>query len=100
MEVPKRVDENQTEIVAQLNAFIGVSVWSTAGLGNGFSDIVVGYKGRNYLFEIKNPDQPLSKRKLTKAEQKFFVEWEGGVDVIHSAEHAMEIILAAEKRRR
>ncbi len=88
-----KIDGNQTEIVRRLRE-LGYSVWSTAALGRGFPDLIVGgeVKGerRNFLFELKDECQPLSKRKLTLAEEKFFDEWGGQVAV---AENATDILL-------
>ncbi len=43
--------------------------------------------------EIKDPDKPPSKRKLTEDEAKWHTKWQGQVDVIHTAEEAIEIII-------
>lgn len=80
-----RVDGNQKELVKQLRA-IGCSVAVTSQLGKGFPDIVVGYRGVNYLCEIKDPAKPPSNRKLTEAEDKFSVEWRGQYCIIESLE--------------
>lgn len=86
-----RTDGNQKEIVAELRKR-GCVVATTHALGKGFPDIVVGYHGRNYLFEIKDPAQPPNKRRLTRDEEQFFAIWrqEGQIDVIETAEQAME----------
>lgn len=99
-----RIDANQPAIVAGLRG-LGCAVWSTAALGNGFPDIIVGYRGRNYLFEIKDPEKPPSKRMLTPKENLFFQIWTatgqwrqqgsartGQVDIITTLEEAMEIV--------
>lgn len=95
-----RIDANQPQIVNDLRG-LGCVVWSTAGVGNGFPDIVVGHKGRNYLFEIKDPEKPPSKRRLTVKEMDFCSVWEkpgwvtackGQVDTIETVEDAMEIM--------
>lgn len=85
----KRTDGNQTDIVETLRK-CGVSVSITSALGNGFPDIVCGYRGANYLFEIKDPAQPPSKRRLTPDEEEWHQAWRGRVYVIHSAHEAME----------
>lgn len=58
-------------------------------------DIVVGKSGRNYLFEVKDPAQVPSKRKLTVLEQEFFDVWRGQVHKIESAEDALRVMEAA-----
>ena len=48
----KRVDDNQTKIVKELRGE-GMTVQHLHGVHGGCPDIVVGYKGKNYMFEIK-----------------------------------------------
>ena len=78
----KKVDTNQREIVTSLRKIAGVSVFSTHTIGKGFPDIAIGYKGKNYLFEIKDGERPPSQRKLTPDEIKFFDMWTGQIDVV------------------
>lgn len=87
-----RIDGNQKQIVKELRQIPGCLVTSTAGVGKGFPDIVVGYQGMNYLFEIKDPEKPPNKRRLTKHEHEFHEAWTGQVSVIHTTEEAMEIM--------
>lgn len=86
-----RTDDNQTEIVEALRS-IGASVTPTHQLGGGFPDIVVGYKGVNYLFEIKDGSKPPSARKLTADERKWFESWCGSAHVVESVTEALSII--------
>jgi hypothetical protein len=72
-----RTDANQARIVERLRA-MGASVTITSHVGNGFPDLLVGYMGRTYLFEIKDGDKPPSERKLTAAEAHFLEAWTGG----------------------
>jgi Holliday junction resolvase len=57
-----KVDLNHREIVAALRD-VGASVYSLSTVGGGVPDLLVGYKGVNYLLEIKSgagtftPDQ-------------------------------------------
>ena len=46
-----RVDTNQKELVTQLMK-IGATVSILSNVGGGVPDIIVGYKGVNYLFEM------------------------------------------------
>lgn len=93
-----RVDANQTELVRELR-LIGCSVVSTASLGNGFPDIVVGYRGSNYLFEIKilegvrNPKPA----KLTTDEVEFMATWKGQVHVATCLYDILSVINANHK---
>ena len=87
----KRADRNQPQIVRELRR-AGFSVQSLHTVGDGCPDILVGRQGMNWLFEIKNPEQPPSKRKLTDDETDFFKEWEGQVEIIHSAQEAISLM--------
>ena len=59
-------------------------------------DIIVGYKGKNYLIEIKDGDKPTTQQKLTPDEVKFKTEWQGQYDVANSFDSLLEIILEDE----
>ncbi len=76
-----RVDANQPGIVAALRKLPGVTAHPTAALGRGFPDVAVGYAGRSYLFELKDPSKPPSARKLTPDEEAFHTTWTGHVEV-------------------
>ena len=53
-------------------------------------DLVVGYEGRNWLFEVKDPSKPPSERKLTDAQHEFFTTWRGQVRQILTADDAFK----------
>lgn len=84
-----KVDRNQQYIVSALRQ-AGVSVKSTASVGDGFPDLVAGYRGQTYLLEVKSGDNA-----LTPDEQAFFAEWRGLVRVVRSAEDALSAVGAA-----
>lgn len=90
----KRVDSNHAQIVKGLRA-VGATARSTAAIGDGFPDIAVGYRKRNYLFEVKDGSKPPSRCQLTPKEGKFFAEWNGQVDIIYSLDDALKAIGAA-----
>jgi hypothetical protein len=77
----RKVDDNQKHIVDALRKIPGISVFSTHTIGKGVPDIVVGYCGQNYLFEIKDGAKPPSQQKLTPMEVTFFEKWKGQVCV-------------------
>ena len=91
MRAAKR-DDNHAEIRDNLRA-IGAMVHDTGGLGGGFPDLVVGYRGVIYLLEVKDGNKPPSKRRLTPDEQKFFTDWAGyPVHVVNSTQEAIDAI--------
>ena len=88
-----KTDKNQSEIIARLRS-IGASVHSTASMGKGFPDLVVGYRGRNFLFEIKDGSKPPSARKLTADQVRFHQTWAGKIHIVNSMDEAMNILTA------
>jgi len=92
-----RVDANQDAIVDALRK-LGVSVEILSSQGHGCPDILVGFDSRNYLFEIKDINQPPSKRKLTPDEAKFCREWNGQWDLIMDIEGALDALGIKEKK--
>jgi Holliday junction resolvase len=82
-----KTDANHKAIVQELRAY-GVSVYNTHTVGQGFPDIVCGFMGKNYLFEIKRD----KKAKLTDPEERFAIGWKGQYHVITSAYEAWVII--------
>ena len=75
----KRTDANQAAIVSELRE-IGASVLILASVGSGCPDLLVGWKGNNYLFELKN----LAGRgnRLTPAETIFLTGWKGQAAIV------------------
>ena len=86
-----RKDGNQKQIEKELTG-IGLAVHDLSPMGDGCPDLLVGFKGKNYLFEIKDPDQPPCKRKLTQFEQKWRDVWKGQVSTVMTTEEILQII--------
>lgn len=82
----KRTDANQAEIVEALKK-AGCSVHSTHVVGDGFPDIVCGYAGVNYLFEIKSPGG-----RLTGKQPEWHAKWKGQVDIVRTVIEALQAI--------
>ncbi len=82
----KKVDSNQTRVVKALRE-LGATVQHLHAVGKGCPDIVVGYKNRNYLLEIKDGE-----KKLTPDQVIWHYDWRGQVEVVTSPEHAIETI--------
>lgn len=86
-----KVDGNQPEIVRALRD-IGASVAHIHMVGAGIPDLIVGFRGINYLFEIKDGSLPPSKRKLTPDETQWHEDWRGHVHIIESVDDAYQAI--------
>lgn len=84
-----KVDTNQKEIVDALRK-AGATVQSLATVGKGCPDIVVGYRGKNMLMEIKRNDVPPSQQKLTADELAWHEAWRGMVAIVKSPEEALQ----------
>ena len=84
-----RVDRNQPEIVKVARA-AGASVQMLHTIGKGCPDLLVGLCGVNEVWELKDGDQPPSKRKLTPDEELWHQQWRGTVVVIENKHQALE----------
>ena len=85
------VDANQAQIVEDLRQ-LGLSVATTSQAGDGFPDIIVAYKGFNYMIEIKDGNKPPSQQKLTPKQRKFHSKWKGQIDVANSLDGVLKVI--------
>jgi hypothetical protein len=87
-----RVDANQPAVVKALRA-IGASILYTHQLKNCF-DILVGYRGRTFLMEIKASE----KDQLTPGEAEFRDSWRGSpYHVVYTPDQAIRIITTPSK---
>ena len=89
----KRTDRNHSEIINALRKIPNLSVFSTHEVGKGFPDIVIGYKGINYLIEIKDGNKPPSARKLTNAELQFHSNWKGQIKIVNNFDELLNILI-------
>ena len=86
-----KVDANQAEIVQALRQ-IGAVVQSLAAVGNGCPDLLVGFRGKNWLLEIKDGNKPPSAQALTPHQVEWHRVWAGHVVVVNSVESAIAAI--------
>lgn len=86
-----RTDANQRDIVIALRK-IGATVEPIQRLGHGIPDLLCGYRGRNILLEVKDPDQPPCKRVLTKDEEDWHDMWRGQVAIVYNANEAIHAV--------
>ena len=81
----KQRDANEKEIVDALES-IGCTVFRL----DTPVDLLVGYRARNYLIEVKAP-----KGRLTKTQQDFIPAWKGQVRVLETVDEAIELVTQA-----
>jgi hypothetical protein len=81
-----KVDANHGVIVAALRQ-VGASVQDLAKVGQGCPDILVGYRGQNYLMEIKT-----NKGKATLPQIAWHTFWQGQVVVVRDVDEALHVI--------
>ncbi len=87
-----RIDVNQPLIVDQLRS-MGMSVQL------GMDDILVGWEGKTFWFEIKDPEKTLKKDgtyragTLKPSQEKLLDSWGGQYNVVHSVEEIVDIVM-------
>lgn len=87
-----RVDDNQAEIVAALER-LGATVTDLSAVGGGVPDLLVGFRGRNFLIECKDGKKRPSDRRLTDRQVDFMNSWVGHAEVANSVDEAIKIVL-------
>ena len=85
-----RADTNQFEIIGYIQTIPGVSYKITSQTDN-FVDLVVGWRGVNYLWEIKT-----LKGKLSKSQKQFHQSWSGTITVIRTIDDVNRALGIAE----
>jgi hypothetical protein len=88
-----KVDRNQAEIVKAFRQ-IGASVQILSAVGKGCPDVLVGFRGKNVLVEIKDGELPPSGRVLTADQRDWHASWAGQVCVCKSIEEAVEAVIS------
>jgi hypothetical protein len=81
-----RVDNNQQEIIDALRA-AGATVQPLNAVKCGCPDLLVGYRGTNYLIEVKSKGG-----RLTDDEFNWMSSWDGFFTVTWTVEDALRII--------
>lgn len=82
----RKVDGNQAEIVQALRK-AGATVYCAHAVGHGFPDLVIAFRERVLLAEVKMP-----KGKLTSAERKWHAEWPIPVPILRSIDDALRML--------
>lgn len=87
-----KIDANQPEIVKALRKIPAVSVQV------GMDDILVGYQGLSYWFEIKEPEcvstvtGEVQPSKIKDSQHKLLAEWQGHYQIIWNVDQIIEAI--------
>lgn len=85
-----RIDANQPDIVKALRDIAGVSVYLDV------DDILVGYHGKSYWYEIKDPekvfnkDMTFKKGAIKPSQEKLLAEWTGHYKIVWSLDMILE----------
>lgn len=88
MRYAAKIDDNQTEIVKALRK-LGCSVVLLHRAGKGIPDLLVGFRGRTILMEVKTKNG-----KLNHKQQNFRDEWRGDpVHVVRSPGEAIKAVV-------
>jgi hypothetical protein len=84
----KRVDDNQKTLIHTFIA-LGASVLNLSTVGRGCPDLLLGYKGKTVLVEVKSSE----KASYTEPQVKFMQTWRGGaVSRVDSVDAAIRLI--------
>lgn len=86
-----KTDSNQFAIVRVLRD-VGATVQTLATVGGGCPDLLVGFRGVNYLMEVKDGEKIPSARQLTKDQVDWHGAWRGCVHVVTEPVQALKII--------
>lgn len=86
-----KTDRNQGEIVKALRG-VGATVQPLHAVGQGCPDLLVGWRGINILIEVKDWNQPPSKRVLTDDQVEWHGGWKGQVAKVETVDAALAIL--------
>jgi hypothetical protein len=86
-----RADENQPAIVDALRK-AGATVTPIHTLGKGVSDLLVSFRQRWLVLEVKNPTKPKRDRELTEDEKTWIGKQRAPVYIVFTPEDALMIL--------
>ena len=86
-----KVDRNQAEIIAALRG-AGATVQPLHTVGQGCPDLLVGFRGRNFLIEVKDWRKAPSQKRLNETQRDWHEGWKGQVAKVEDIPAAMVVI--------
>lgn len=92
MKFARRADGNQPQIIEAMRS-IGAVVQPLHTVGGGVPDLLVAFRNRTLVVEVKDPTKPKADRQLTPAQVKWHAMWTGEKHVVETAEQAVEILM-------
>jgi hypothetical protein len=94
MRTAAKVDENQILIITALRT-IGATVQNLSGVGKGCPDLLVGFRGKNFLLEVKRPKAKGQRAGATTEAQKAFISrWRGQYAIVSTIDEAFSALVA------
>ena len=93
-----KIDGNQYDIVDALIA-AGASVQTLANVGFGCPDLLIGYRGINFLIEIKDPAQAPNKRRFNSHQKTWHALWKGKAHLVETVDQALLVVGAVKQGR-
>lgn len=81
-----KVDANQPLIVAALRK-VGATVQSLATVGKSCPDLLVGFRGENFVIEVKMPGASLE-----PGQSEWLDNWRGRACVVRTPDDALRVI--------
>jgi hypothetical protein len=78
-----RTDANQHELVEALKKIGAKCFYIKEPV-----DLVVGFRGRSLLLEVKRPGKP-----TTKAQEEFFATWPGEAHLVYTIDEAISAVI-------
>lgn len=88
-----RIDENQPDIVKALRQ-IGAAVTPLHRVGGGVSDLLVSFRQKWFVLEIKNPMKPKADQELTPDQKKWIGLQHAPVFTVRSSVEAINFLQA------
>ena len=87
-----KIDANQPEVVAGLRK-IGAVVTPLHRVGEGVSDLLVSFRQRWLVMEVKDGSLPPSRRELTTDQKRWIAAQRAPVYVVNSPQDAIDICM-------